>query len=118
MYKACSRCGRIHDFNHKCRVGVEYKTKEDRELRNTNEWHKKSLEIREAAHWLCEVCKDEGRLNYNDLEVHHIEKLTDHPELLLENSNLICLCVYHHKLADDGEIDKSYLKNLAAGRGV
>nr|DAO53779.1 MAG TPA: NinG recombination protein [Caudoviricetes sp.] len=118
MYKACSRCGKVHDINHKCYVGKIYKqsTANERNLRATNRWKMKSEEIRERANYLCEVCRDEGVYTYKGLEVHHITKLKDNPQGLLDNNNLVCLCVLHHKMADNGEIDKEYLLNLAEKR--
>lgn len=116
MYKACSRCGKVHDINHKCYVGRIYKQSNERTLRATNKWKEKSKEIREKANYLCEVCREEGVYTYQGLEVHHIEKLKDNPHGLLENDNLICLCFKHHKLADDGELDKEYLIELAKKR--
>jgi len=117
-YKSCSRCGRIHDANEKCPIKSPrvYPKTEDRQLRNSWEWQKKSREIREKANYLCEVCKQEGKYTYDLLEVHHINKLKDHPEGLLDNLNLICLCNYHHRLADAGEIKKEYLLKLAKDR--
>ena len=53
-----------------------------------------------------------NQFNYNKLEVHHIEKLTENYDKRLDNDNLITLCVYHHKLADNGEIPKEELKEL------
>lgn len=113
MYKACSRCGKIHDTKYKCNKGKLYRGGEERELRNTHSWHKKAEEIKERSNYLCSVCKEEGRYTYNNLEVHHIEKVKDNKERLLDNYNLVCLCVEHHKLADKDEIDKTYLENLA-----
>ena len=116
MFKSCSKCGKIHSSTYKCSVGRVYKDSEERKLRNTYEWQQKSIEIREHANYLCEVCRDEGRFNYNNLEVHHINKIKDAPYLLLDNYNLICLCSEHHKKADNNEIDKDYLINLAMKR--
>lgn len=118
MYKACSRCGKIHPYNYKCTVGKTYKNKdtEERKLRNKYAWAKKSQEIRERAAYLCEVCRAEGRYTYEGLEVHHITKLREDKEGLLDNYNLICLCVEHHKAADAGEIKKEYLEKLARER--
>ena len=116
MYKACSRCGKIHDTNHKCNIGIVYTKTKESELRNKNKWHMKSLEIREASNYLCAICKEQGIYNYNNLEVHHIDKLKEKPDRLLDNYNLICLCTEHHKLADKGEIDKDYLFKLAKDR--
>lgn len=117
MLRSCSRCGKIHEVGFKCiTIKRKYVGGNERKLRSKHKWTDKSLEIRDNAHYLCEVCKDEGTLTYNDLEVHHIEKVTDSPELLLENNNLICLCQFHHKLADAGQLDKAYLKRLAGQR--
>ncbi len=122
MKKTCSRCGRIHDVNYTCnhnrpkRDYSKYGNLEERKARNTQAWANKSVEIREAAHYLCEVCRDKGIYNYKDIEVHHITKLRDNPDGLLDNDNLICLCVAHHKMADRGQIDKKYLLKLAHQR--
>lgn len=125
MRKACSRCGRIHDYGYKCRhgkrPGTAYASKdevmqESRELRNTWQWHKKSMEIRERANYLCEACKDKGRYTYTGLEVHHITKVRDAPSELLLDSNLVCLCTSCHKAADRGDIDPDYLRALARRR--
>ena len=113
MMKACSRCGKIHPYNVKCNIGRLYLGGEERKLRAKACWHRKSEEIREKANYLCEVCKDQGVYTYDNLEVHHIDSLRSAPEKLLDNSNLICLCVFHHKMADKGEISKEYLRNLA-----
>ena len=118
MWKACSRCGKIHDTKYKCNKGKvykDYKTKEDR-LRSTRKWTNKSKQIREDSMWLCAVCKDEGRYNYNNLEVHHIEKLRHDINKLLDNDNLICLCSMHHKMADAGLLSKEYLIELVKSR--
>lgn len=85
-------------------------------MRRTNTWKQKSLIIRERANYLCEVCKDIGVYTYDNLEVHHIEKLKDRPDLLAEDDNLICLCVTHHKQADEGILTKKYLKKLVSKR--
>lgn len=117
-FKACSKCGKIHPYGYKCTVGVDsnhYKVSEDK-LRSKYAWTKKSKQIREDAGNLCEVCRDKGIATYNNLEVHHIEKLRDNVDGLLDDDNLICLCVRHHKEADNGEIDKEYLRELVKKR--
>ena len=85
-------------------------------MRSSGAWKRKSEEIREKAHFLCEVCKDGGVYNYKDIEVHHIIKLRDDGDGLLENPNLVCLCQVHHKQADAGQIDPDYLRELARRR--
>lgn len=117
MYKSCSKCGKIHDTRFKCNAGNEiYKSMQERHLRSKNAWTEKSKEIRERANYLCEVCRDQGKITYENLEVHHITKVRDDESLLLDNYNLICLCQEHHKQADKGLIDKDYLLSLAKRR--
>lgn len=116
MYKSCARCGKIHLSNYKCNVNRVYLGGEERALRNTYAWTNKSKEIRETAQYLCEVCRANGEYTYDNLEVHHIVKIKDDSSKLLDNYNLVCLCVEHHKAADAGLIDSEYLKALAAER--
>ena len=116
MYKTCSRCGKVVDYNHKCNKGKIYKHNDIDKLRSKHSWTIKSIEIRERSKYLCAVCLDEGIINYDDIEIHHIEKLQNNPDRLLDNYNLICLCKQHHKLADIGKLDKEYLFKLAEER--
>ena len=119
MFKVCHRCGKIHTSNFTCMVGKQprrYNGGTERVLRSSYKWTEKSKEIRERAHYLCEVCRDEGLLTYDGLEVHHIIKVKDDEDLLLDNNNLICLCTLHHKAADNNELDKDYLISLAQQR--
>ena len=118
MLKACSRCGKVHDYNYTCTVGKERKfanTPESR-LRSRASWQRKRETVKEAAYNLCEVCRDQGIYNYTSLEIHHIVKLKQDPNGLLNDNNLICLCSYHHKLADAGELTTDYLYKLVALR--
>jgi len=122
MYKACSRCGKIHDSKYTCIVGKQkydysrYAEYEERKARNTAAWANKSKDIRTKANYLCEVCRDRGIYNYENIEVHHITKLRDDINGLLDDNNLICLCQAHHKQADKGMIDADYLRQLARKR--
>ena len=116
MYKSCSRCGKIHKSGYKCTVGIEYRGGEERKLRSKYAWTMKSMEVREKANYLCEICKENGILTYDDLEVHHIEKVREAGYLLLDNLNLVCLCKEHHLQADAGRWDKEYLRELARKR--
>lgn len=116
MLVSCSRCGRIHKRGE-CPVKRTYKKDDSDRLRNKYAWRKKREQIKEDALGLCEVCKALGVYTYDNLEVHHITKLKDNSNGLLEDDNLITLCVYHHKQADSGEIDADYLRELAKQRG-
>ncbi len=117
MFKTCSSCGKIHRVGFICQKNKRiYSTSGERKLRSTYSWTEKSKEIRERANHLCEVCRDEGVITYDDIEVHHIVKIREDESLLLDNDNLICLCGPHHRLADEGKLDKDYLKSLAHKR--
>lgn len=122
MRRACGYCGHMHDINETCpskptQKGRKYPSKTDADkLRNTYRWRHKRNQIKEDAHWMCEVCADKGIINGKHLEVHHIVKLNANPDLLTDDDNLICLCVQHHKQADAGEINPTYLHELARKR--
>lgn len=117
MWKSCSKCGKMHKATDICSLKRQVTKKTlDQKLRSTRRWTNKSAEIREKSQWLCAICKQEGRYTYEGLEVHHIEKLRDNSEGLLDNYNLVCLCKYHHELADEGKIKASYLRELARCR--
>lgn len=88
-------------------------------FRSTHAWTQKSLEVRERDHYLCQCCLRmlEGttkRLNYEEIEVHHIEPIEESWELRLENSNLISLCRVHHEMAEAGRIGREVLHQIAA----
>lgn len=122
MMKACKYCGRMHDINAICprkptQKGRKYPTKTSADmLRNTSRWQRKRAQIKADAHYMCEVCAAQGHITTQHLEVHHIIKLNDNPDLLTDDANLICLCTTHHKQADAGEIDPHYLKQLVTKR--
>lgn len=121
MFKACSKCGKIHDYTYKCSKG-SYRRFSDRQdveaskLRSKSSWQRKREDIRARAFNLCEYCKAQGVYTYDNLEIHHITKLADNLDGLLVDSNLICLCQKHHRQADNGEISKDELIKLVATR--
>lgn len=109
----------MHAYDEPCprkKPAYSYERTGADRLRFTARWKRKSLQVRSDAHWLCEVCRDQGKVTTDGLEVHHIEKLRDDPDGLIEDDNLVCLCRKHHKMADDGELTKVYLRGLALRR--
>ena len=116
MWKSCSKCGKIHSQEYKCNVGRTFTGGEERKLRSQYSWTLKSQEIRERANHLCEVCRANGVYTYDNIEVHHIVKVRDDKSRLLDNENLICLCQEHHEQADNNQINKEYLFELAKKR--
>ena len=118
-YITCSHCGivpRGHRCPYKTYKKKAYDTEADK-FRKTKRWSKKSLEIRQRDRYLCKVCEANlyntiQQFNFTEVEVHHIEKLNENFDKRLDNDNLITLCRYHHKMADDGNIPKKVLYGL------
>lgn len=118
MFKSCSVCGGIHLFSkNKCQKNrYKFKSRQENELdklRQKNKYRKTANYVKENYYNLCAVCLSEGVLNSEKLEVHHIEKIRERPDLAYEKSNLICLCSQHHRLAEKGELSKEYLHSLS-----
>ena len=99
MLKACPWCGRIHDSREDCgrRPPKKYRREESERGRNTRAWKRKAEQIKTDSHYLCENCLSQGVLTWDGLEAHHIIKLRERPDLLLDDDNLVCLCEKCHK---------------------
>lgn len=78
----------------------------------SKQWHNKSQEVKLLDNHCCLVCKSLGLISPVYLEVHHIIKVRNDSSLKLDNSNLITLCVNHHKMADANKIQASELYRL------
>ena len=121
MKKACPYCGRIHDKKFVCKNKAkvlkerEYeqyqKNIRNKRFRSSAKWKKKAEIIRERDLDLCLICKKEGKYESAD-SVHHIISLNKDFEKRLDDDNLICLCRYHHELAEKGEFSKAFLVSL------
>ena len=118
-YITCSRCG-IVPRGHKCPYKTykkkAYDTEADR-FRQTKRWTNKSIEVRQRDRYLCRVCEANlyntiQQFTYNAIDVHHIVPINEDYSKRLDNDNLISLCRYHHKLADDGKIPREELQKL------
>jgi len=118
--KSCSYCGRVHPKEFTCPKKPMRPSRYDKGSsdagRYTRKFAEKSRDIKERSNWLCAVCLDQGVPTTEGLETHHIIKLSVDPDLLLDDSNLVCLCQYHHEIADRGKLDARYLMGLAEAR--
>ena len=109
MLKSCSRCGKIHDINHKCYANSKQYYQADpklRKFRNSTDWKSKAEEIKVRDKFLCQICLNENIFNYKDLSVHHITPLAEDWSRKLDNTNLITLCDKHHKECESGKISR------------
>ena len=71
--------------------------------------------------YLCQVCltgkyNTNYRYTYKELEVHHIIPIEEEYSLRLDSENLITLCRYHHEMAEKGEIERTELLKIVAGK--
>lgn len=110
MFKACSRCGKIHAQGHRCYANSRNYDKHDaetRKFRNSKEWKHKAEEIKERDKFLCQICLKNNIFNFKELSVHHITPIAENQALRLENSNLITLCEKHHKECERGKIPRT-----------
>ena len=118
-YVTCSRCGIVRR-GHKCPYQTYRKRDKDSradKFRKTKAWTKKSIEIRQRDRYLCRVCEANlyntiNQFNFNKLEVHHIIPIHEDYNKRLDNDNLITLCNYHHKLAEDNSIPRDLLQEI------
>ncbi len=117
MLKSCQYCQKIHDSKYNCRMKPQRssrRTEQDR-FRFTSAWQQKRDEIKERDRYLCQIClrnlyRTIKRFNSDNLSVHHINKLNEAYDQRLNDNNLITLCEYHHKLADEGLIPKEQMQ--------
>lgn len=120
MFKSCRWCGGIHPFatdrcrKNRYRIGFDGKPRTDEgyKYRNNSKFMKLSSFLKEERHNLCAACLVDGVINSQRIEVHHIEKISEKPELAYDISNLICLCSQHHRQAERGELSKEYLRKI------
>lgn len=118
-YVTCKYCGivpRGHNCPHK-KSRVKSLDSESVRFRNTKVWMRKSIEIKQRDRYLCQCCLNNiyntmSMLNYKAVEVHHITSIKEDYNRRLDNSNLITLCSFHHKMADKGDIPKGVLYDL------
>ena len=117
MLKTCSICNKIHDFNIQCYSNKQKKRSKPNSFRNTYIWQEKREEIKERDTHLCQICVrnkyDTDMLyNYENLEVHHIVPIEEDYSKRLDSFNLITLCNMHHRLAEEGVIEREELQKI------
>ncbi len=86
--------------------------KEVKAFYNSSKWKQKRIDILTRDCWECQDCRkrlEEAARNGTKLrgrdskiwraeEVHHIKELKEHPDLALEDDNLVSLCIQCHNI--------------------
>ena len=119
----CKYCNKIHDINFKCGNKKKYyrekynnknykKTDVYNKIIKSSKWRKLSEHVKTLDNYSCLVCLDCGINQPQYLEVHHILKVNENIEESYNINNLITLCVYHHKQADNEQIEVDELYYL------
>lgn len=103
--KICSRCGKIIGEGTQCscreKAPIRYcnnnYSKRDDEI-HSKRWREKRSQIIRRDRYVCQRCFIKYKvINTDELTVHHILSRKNHPELMYEDSNLICLCATCNK---------------------
>ena len=118
-YITCAHCG-VVERGHICpyrKKRIKSGDKQSDKFRNTIAWQRKRDEIKTRDKWLCQICLRDryntlSFLNFKTVQVHHITSIQEDYNRRLDNDNLICLCAYHHKMAEDGQIPKHELYEI------
>ena len=118
-FGTCKNCGVVRR-GHTCPYQKRKEQPTDRQsdrFRKTKAWTDKSIEIRQRDRYLCQVCFRElyntiSAITFKGVDVHHITPIAEDYSKRLDNDNLISLCRYHHKMADDGLIPREVLYGI------
>lgn len=118
MLVSCSYCQGLHKRGEKCKNKPmeKFRKKENNSIvrfRNTNKWKLKRDEIKRRDKFLCQVCLLDGKYTFQKLEVHHITPISEKWNIRLESWNLITVCSPCHKMAENGEIKRAVLHEMA-----
>lgn len=118
MKKTCSICGKIHDINKICKRQYHKKLNtQEVYFRNSYNWKTKRTQIKIRDLYLCRVCLQnkmisKDKFNHQNIQVHHIVSIHEDWDKRLDSDNLISLCTYHHRQAEDGIITKEELSKI------
>lgn len=110
MRRLCGNCGRIHEGLCENLKHIGHTDKEYKKFLHSTAWKKKRKRIIERDNYCCQRClAKKGKINYEELEVHHIIpriKTLNERSLWLEDNNLITVCrTCNMVLGDDGVLD-------------
>ena len=118
MKKTCNICNKIHDINKICKRQYHKKLNtQEVSFRNSYSWKTKRTQIKIRDLYLCRVCLQnkmisKDKFNHQNIQVHHIVPIHEDWDKRLDSNNLISLCTYHHRQAEDGIITKEELSKI------
>lgn len=96
--KQLCQCGKLDCQGHSQRKASKADYRATKHERYGSQWPKLSRLYR-VHNPLCQVCEAEGRTT-PAVDVHHIQKVSDRPDLLLDWDNLLSVCRKCHKKLD------------------
>lgn len=115
MLRSCKYCGNVHDYNYICAAKPprKYKKRDSKidKFRRSVEWQRTRARAIERDKGLCRVCFPSVIVN-RSISVHHITPMSEDWSKRTDIDNLICLCQFHHTLAEQGEIKRGDLRHL------
>lgn len=115
MKHYCTICHSIHEGRcQPLRYAECRRNSEADRFRNTRAWRRAAERIRQRDHNCCRVCLGAGVIECRDLSVHHIVPIAADYGRRLDDGNLITLCRYHHERAENGQISRRELLNIAS----
>lgn len=100
MKRLC-KCGKLVEFGQTCSCQSrkeymkEYNEKrgDSEKLLRSTKWRRKRELIKKRDNYMCQRCFIKyGIVNSEELQVHHIKPRIKYPELMFEDTNLICIC--------------------------
>ena len=117
---SCRYCGGTHPAGVTCPKKPQgYHPKGEPTRADKFRWRQVWKDMRDVIldrdYHMCRVCFEGNRgiFPVGKLQVHHIVPLSEDYSLRLEESNLITLCLLHHRDAEDGSITREELRALA-----
>lgn len=121
MKKACPYCNQLHEINYVCPKRPQWQQNKAAnaivKFRNSKQWQYKRAYIRKRDRNMCRLCAigygNKPIAYVSEVSVHHIVPLSVDFGKRLDDDNLICLCSYHHELAENGKIPAILLKKIA-----
>ena len=111
-FVCCNYFFRTPYYRYRNRQNKNMTDKEAKAFYNSSAWKHKRMQILDRDHYECQDCRKRikdaaasgtqligrDRKIWRAEEVHHIQELKEHPELGIDDDNLVSLCTQCHNL--------------------